>query len=145
MINDALAKEAMAASKNAALLQTHTLNKPANSEEGKVPGEKGTSKEDPSASSLCCGITLLVEEKNIGFLIGKGGEGINHIRKVTGANIAISSQVLRNSSEKTVDITGTKETTNAAIAFVIHRLLENSGYNPTRLPYDPMSDILPLH
>eukprot|EP01083_Nonionella_stella_P103101 294226_1 len=47
-------------------------------------------------------ITVLVEEKNIGCLIGKKGNAITEIRNNTNANI--SSHLLRNSSEKTVDI-----------------------------------------
>eukprot|EP00484_Ammonia_sp_Unknown_P021132 CAMPEP_0197037310 /NCGR_PEP_ID=MMETSP1384-20130603/14553_1 /TAXON_ID=29189 /ORGANISM="Ammonia sp." /LENGTH=1015 /DNA_ID=CAMNT_0042467593 /DNA_START=87 /DNA_END=3134 /DNA_ORIENTATION=- len=85
-------------------------------------------------------ITVLVEEKNIGCLIGKKGNAITEIRNTTSANIYISSNLLRGSSEKTVDICGEREAVHAAVQMVIRRLCENPTYATTRMLYDPQMD-----
>eukprot|EP01083_Nonionella_stella_P100314 282755_1 len=87
-------------------------------------------------------ITVLVEEKNIGCLIGKKGNAITEIRNNTNANIYISSHLLRNSSEKTVDICGERDAVHCAIEMVIKRLCSNPSYVSTRMPYDPSMDFM---
>ena len=88
-------------------------------------------------------ITILVEEKNIGCLIGKKGNAITEIRHNTNANIYISSHLLRNSSEKTVDISGERNSVHSAIQMVMKRLCDNPTHAPTRLQYDPQMDFIP--
>ena len=88
-------------------------------------------------------ITILVEEKNIGCLIGKKGNAITEIRTNTNANIYISSHLLRNSSEKTVDICGERNAVHQAIKMVIKRLCNNPSYATTRMLYDPQMDFIP--
>ena len=85
-------------------------------------------------------ITLLAEEKNVGALIGKGGTAITQIRHDTGANIYISSHLMRNSSEKTVDIGGERESVHDAITKVVTRLCDNPCFVRTRMLYDPSLD-----
>jgi len=85
-------------------------------------------------------ITILVEEKNIGCLIGKGGEAITEIRADTLANIYISSHLLRNSTEKTVDIYGECNQVHEAIKMVVTRLCSNAAFAPTRQSYNPQLD-----
>ena len=88
-------------------------------------------------------ITILVEEKNIGCLIGKKGNAITEIRHNTNANIYISSHLLRNSSEKTVDISGERNSVHSAVKMVMKRLCDNPTHAVTRLLYDPQMDFIP--
>ena len=85
-------------------------------------------------------ITILVEEKNCGCLIGKQGRAIADIRHKTGAEVHIASTILRNSSEKTVDINGNRESVHKAVGFVIKKLIDNPTRIETRRQYDPNND-----
>eukprot|EP01083_Nonionella_stella_P095926 269437_1 len=88
-------------------------------------------------------ITILVEEMNIGCLIGKKGCAITEIRKNTDANIYISSHLLRHSTEKTVDISGERDAVHSAVEMVIKRLVcDNPKYVSTRVLYDQSKDLI---
>ena len=88
-------------------------------------------------------ITILVEEKNVGCLIGKRGTAISEIRSLTNANIYISGHVLQQSTEKTVDIAGERESVHRAVDLVVERLYQNPAFVTTRLCYDPQVDCPP--
>merc|ERR1719419_2043283 len=60
-------------------------------------------------------LTLLLEHKNCGVIIGKRGARINCNRQRSGAHIKISTHTLENSSEKTVDIQGSRENVSSAL------------------------------
>lgn len=85
-------------------------------------------------------ITLLVEEKNIGCVIGKKGSAISDIRALTNANIYISSHVLRHSTEKTVDISGQQRDCHRAVHLLLEQLYKNPAHAVTRILYDPRVD-----
>ncbi|ETO27402.1 hypothetical protein RFI_09728 [Reticulomyxa filosa] len=155
MICDAQSRESINASwdmGNAKKQSEDEITKDANDDSHNEYGNDNEHEnENPSVNknvsglSASYGITLLVEEKNIGRLIGKGGEAISYIRKITKADIYISSQLLRYSTEKTVDIYGTKTATHAAIQHIVQRLLESNAFMPPRVPYDPSCDVLQLY
>jgi len=85
-------------------------------------------------------ITIMVEEKNIGYLIGRKGSAISGIRALTNANIYISGSTLRQSTEKTVDISGDRQSVHRAVDLVVERLYHNPMYTDTRKCYDPKVD-----
>ena len=52
---------------------------------------------------------LIVPASQCGSLIGKGGSKIKEIREVTGASIQVASEMLPNSTERAVTISGSSE------------------------------------
>jgi len=80
-------------------------------------------------------VTLLVESKNLGPVIGKGGETISRIRQDTQATINIASECIGNSSQKEVRISGDATAFAQAIESVVMHLSE--GTTPVRFPYIP--------
>ena len=52
---------------------------------------------------------LIVPASQCGSLIGKGGSKIKEIREVTGASIQVASEMLPNSTERAVTISGNSE------------------------------------
>ncbi len=52
---------------------------------------------------------LVVPASQCGSLIGKGGSKIKEIREVTGASIQVASEMLPNSTERAVTISGSSE------------------------------------
>lgn len=65
--------------------------------------------------------TINVPHDMVGCIIGKGGQFINQIRKVSGAKLHIANQV-DNSPERVIKITGTKEANQSAISLVRDQL-----------------------
>ena len=60
---------------------------------------------------------LVVPASQCGSLIGKGGSKIKEIREVTGASIQVASEMLPNSTERAVTISGGSE---AVIQCIYH-------------------------
>lgn len=81
-------------------------------------------------------ITILAERRNLGAVIGKGGETINHIREETKALIDIEKECIGNSSQKEIRIRGDAEPVNQAIDSIVQKLAE--GKNPVRMAYVPL-------
>ena len=52
---------------------------------------------------------LIVPASQCGSLIGKGGSKIKEIREITGASIQVASEMLPNSTERAVTISGNSE------------------------------------
>lgn len=59
-----------------------------------------------------------------GSLIGKGGSKIKEIREVTGASIQVASEMLPNSTERAVTISGTSEAITQCIYHICGVMLE---------------------
>ena len=60
---------------------------------------------------------LVVPASQCGSLIGKGGSKIKEIREVTGASVQVASEMLPNSTERAVTISGNSE---AVIQCIYH-------------------------
>ena len=60
---------------------------------------------------------LVVPASQCGSLIGKGGSKIKEIREVTGASVQVASEMLPNSTERAVTISGGSE---AVIQCIYH-------------------------
>ena len=52
---------------------------------------------------------LVVPASQCGSLIGKGGAKIKEIREVTGASVQVASEMLPNSTERAVTVSGNSE------------------------------------
>ena len=76
----------------------------------KIEGDKGESSGKSSSASTSSksgsgvSLKLVVPASQCGSLIGKGGSKIKDIREVTGASVQVASELLPNSTERTVTI-----------------------------------------
>nr|XP_050846550.1 poly(rC)-binding protein 2 isoform X4 [Vespula vulgaris] len=77
-------------------------------------------------------LRLIVPASQCGSLIGKGGSKIKEIREVTGASIQVASEMLPNSTERAVTISGTSEAITQCIYHICCVMLEMGklGSNP---------------
>lgn len=69
-------------------------------------------------------LRLIVPASQCGSLIGKGGSKIKEIREVTGASIQVASDMLPNSTERAVTITGTSDAITQCIFSICQVMLE---------------------
>lgn len=72
-------------------------------------------------------LRLIVPASQCGSLIGKGGSKIKEIREVTGASIQVASEMLPNSTERAVTISGTGEAITQCIYHICTVMLEVCG------------------
>lgn len=75
--------------------------------------------------------TFLLERKNCGCIIGTKGAKISHTRQETGAMIKISSEPLPESSEKSVEIKGTKEQVHQVLNIMLEQISTNEKHSHT--------------
>jgi len=61
---------------------------------------------------------LIVPASQCGSLIGKGGSKIKEIREVTGASVQVASEMLPNSTERAVTISGSSEAVTSCVFHV---------------------------
>lgn len=84
-----------------------------------------------------CGMTLrlIVPASQCGSLIGKGGNKIKEIREATGAQIQVASDVLPQSTERAVTLTGTRDSITQCIFHICAVMVEVSilTENPIRI------------
>merc|ERR1711935_1167478 len=78
-----------------------------------------------SKSSSGVALKLVVPASQCGSLIGKGGSKIKDIREVTGASVQVASELLPNSTERTVTIGGTKHNITQCIYQICCVMLES--------------------
>jgi len=83
---------------------------------------------------------LVVPASQCGSLIGKGGSKIKEIREVTGASIQVASEMLPNSTERAVTISGGSE---AVIQCIYHIcvIMSESPPKGVTVPYTPLKAI----
>ncbi|XP_027838796.1 poly(rC)-binding protein 3 isoform X2 [Aphis gossypii] len=83
-----------------------------------------------------CGMTLrlIVPASQCGSLIGKGGNKIKEIREATGAQIQVASDVLPQSTERAVTLTGTRDSITQCIFHICAVMVESPPKGVT-IPY----------
>lgn len=86
-------------------------------------------------------LTLLLEHKNCGVIIGKRGARINCNRQRSGAHIKISTHTLENSSEKTVDVQGSRESIQLALETLVVQIANDPKPSSTQRKY--LDDSIP--
>ena len=79
---------------------------------------------------------LIVPASQCGSLIGKGGAKIKEIREVTGANIQVASDMLPNSTERSVNLSGTCDALTQCVYQICCVMLESPPKGAT-IPYRP--------
>ncbi|XP_041971059.1 poly(rC)-binding protein 3 isoform X4 [Aricia agestis] len=85
-------------------------------------------------------LRLIVPASQCGSLIGKGGSKIKEIRDVTGANIQVASEMLPNSTERAVTISGTCDAITQCIYNICCVMLESPPKGAT-IPYRPKPNV----
>lgn len=101
----------------------------------------GSHKSDSGSSSSKTGtvtLRLIVPASQCGSLIGKGGSKIKEIREVTGASVVVASEMLPNSTERTVTVSGSKSAISQCIYQICCIMLEFPPKGAT-IPYAPKS------
>jgi poly(rC)-binding protein 2/3/4 len=88
-------------------------------------------------------IRLIIPASQCGSLIGKGGAKIKEIRDVTGASIQVASDMLPNSTERAVTVTGSAHAIALAIFHVCTVLMESPPKGAT-IPYRPKPAVPPV-
>jgi len=73
-------------------------------------------------------LKLIVPASQCGFIIGKSGNKIKEIRESSRAFIQVGSEMLPNSTERLVSITGTTDTISHCIYHVCNILLDVRKY-----------------
>lgn len=81
-------------------------------------------------------LRLIVPASQCGSLIGKGGSKIKEIRDVTSANIQVASEMLPNSTERAVTISGSCDAITQCIYHICCVMLESPPKGAT-IPYRP--------
>ena len=84
---------------------------------------------------------LIVPASQCGSLIGKGGAKIKEIREVTGASVQVASELLPNSTERTVTIGGTRNSITQCVYQICCVMLEFPPKGTT-IPYTPKAGLL---
>ncbi|XP_037094670.1 poly(rC)-binding protein 3-like isoform X2 [Pollicipes pollicipes] len=79
---------------------------------------------------------LIVPASQCGSLIGKGGAKIKEIREVSGASIQVASEMLPNSTERAVTISGACDAITQCIYHICCVMLESPPKGAT-IPYRP--------
>lgn len=85
---------------------------------------------------------LIVPASQCGSLIGKGGCKIKEIRELSGASIQVASDMLPNSTERAVTITGTAEAITQAVYQMSLVMMESPPKGAT-IPYRPKPQVAP--
>lgn len=81
-------------------------------------------------------LRLIVPASQCGCLIGKGGSKIKEIREFTGAAIQVASEMLPNSTERAVTVSGKAEAITQCIYHVCCIMIESPPKGAT-IPYRP--------
>ncbi|XP_023243894.1 poly(rC)-binding protein 3-like [Centruroides vittatus] len=88
-------------------------------------------------------LRLIVPASQCGSLIGKGGSKIKEIREVTGASIQVASEMLPNSTERAVTVSGTAESITKCIYQICCVMMESPPKGAT-IPYRPKPAMPPV-
>lgn len=71
-------------------------------------------------------LRLIMPASQCGSLIGKGGSKIKEIREITGASVVVASEMLPNSTERAVTVSGTSDAITQCIYHICCVMLEVS-------------------
>ncbi|KAI5698006.1 hypothetical protein M8J75_000346 [Diaphorina citri] len=107
-----------------------------------TPGTPGNPASVVSTSPAPITFRLIVPASQCGSLIGKGGCKIKEIRELSGASIQVASDMLPNSTERAVTITGTSEAITQAVYQMSLVMMESPPKGAT-IPYRPKPQVAP--
>ena len=80
---------------------------------------------------------LVVPASQCGSLIGKGGSKIKEIREITGASIQVASEMLPNSTERAVTVSGGSEAITQCIYNICNIMAEVTITTTNQPPKNP--------
>lgn len=92
----------------------------------------------PTASSTT--VRLLISHLLIGSVIGKGGAKIRQIQDVSGARMVASKDMLPQSTERVVEVSGSAEGIRLAVAEIAKCLIEDWDRSQGTVLYHPGSE-----
>ncbi|XP_065198807.1 poly(rC)-binding protein 3-like [Sycon ciliatum] len=81
-------------------------------------------------------LRLLIPASQCGPLIGKSGSKIKELREATGTTVQVAGELLPNSTERAVTISGTSDALSQCLYRIACVMLENPVRGPT-IPYRP--------
>ncbi|XP_068450143.1 poly(rC)-binding protein 4 isoform X1 [Clinocottus analis] len=81
-------------------------------------------------------LRLVIPASQCGSLIGKGGSKIKEIRETTGAQVQVAGDLLPNSTEREVTISGSQDAIIQCVKFICTVILESPPKGAT-IPYRP--------
>mmetsp|Transcript_13522 Transcript_13522/g.33146 ORF Transcript_13522/g.33146 Transcript_13522/m.33146 type:complete len:425 (-) Transcript_13522:416-1690(-) len=85
-------------------------------------------------------VTLLIPERAIGAIMGKGGSVIAQVRNSTGASIKVSSETLPGSTDKTLSVRGNAQQVWTALEILVNYVTSAKGWSVPNTPYQPKTD-----
>ncbi|XP_070174648.1 poly(rC)-binding protein 3-like isoform X8 [Littorina saxatilis] len=88
-------------------------------------------------------LRLVMPASQCGSLIGKQGCKIKEIRESTGASIQVASEMLPNSTERAVTVSGTAEAITQCIKYICG-IMQESPPKGANLPYRPKPVVSPV-
>ncbi|KAL4617195.1 poly(rC)-binding protein 3-like [Arapaima gigas] len=88
-------------------------------------------------------LRLVVPASQCGSLIGKGGSKIKEIRETTGAQVQVAGDMLPNSTERAVTISGTPDAIIQCVKQICIVMLESPPKGAT-IPYRPKTTSAPI-
>ncbi|KAI1280349.1 Poly(rC)-binding protein 3 [Halotydeus destructor] len=88
-------------------------------------------------------LRLIVPASQCGSLIGKGGAKIKEIREITGATIQVASEMLPNSTERAVTVSGCSDAITKCIYQICCVMMESPPKGAT-IPYRPKPAMPPV-
>lgn len=91
----------------------------------------------PQELSYTTSMRFLVHRSHVGAIIGKQGTVIKQTVQETGARVQVSNDPLPNSTEKSIQITGTPDAIEAAATRVLAQLQANPQRPAKNYPYVP--------
>ncbi|XP_054162611.1 poly(rC)-binding protein 3-like isoform X2 [Oppia nitens] len=97
----------------------------------------------PIANKPHVTLRLIVPASQCGSLIGKGGAKIKEIREITGATIQVASEMLPNSTERAVTVSGSSESITKCIYQICCVMMESPPKGAT-IPYRPKPAMPPV-
>ncbi|CAK6983385.1 PREDICTED: poly(rC)-binding protein 3-like, partial [Scomber scombrus] len=81
-------------------------------------------------------LRLVIPASQCGSLIGKGGSKIKEIRETTGAQVQVAGDLLPNSTEREVTISGSQDSIIQCVKLICTVILESPPKGAT-IPYRP--------
>uniref|UniRef100_A0A3P8NLE0 K Homology domain-containing protein n=1 Tax=Astatotilapia calliptera TaxID=8154 RepID=A0A3P8NLE0_ASTCA len=97
----------------------------------------------PATSKPPVTLRLVVPASQCGSLIGKGGSKIKEMRESTGAQVQVAGDMLPNSTERAVTISGTPEAIIQCVRQICVVMLESPPKGAT-IPYRPKPTSTPV-
>ncbi|NXD30837.1 PCBP4 protein, partial [Spelaeornis formosus] len=102
----------------------------------KLEEDLGTGVDGVSAGRAPVTLRLVIPASQCGSLIGKAGAKIREIRESTGAQVQVASDLLPNSTERAVTVSGVPDTIIQCVRQICAVILESPPKGAT-IPYHP--------